>query len=328
MKYKYFVNAEQWRILHKVYPGMDEKLGMKQAIRTLFSASYVAVLWAMLAAINPVRGITQYHFASLAQSEWRLADSDYECMLIHDIPRYGRAVFWQVPGSQLQFALQVLQPPVKEGLVTVRSTPPGWKHDAKPRKLGKMEISKGETPIHWHRKLALRLFYELENGMSPCFSYSDWADGTDEVKVLLSTVRFRDVLPKFKQCVRALTRWEASNAELSNLAETARVYFATDSSELTEGARLTLSKLASELKLSPKSRTLQISGHADLRGTDTYNDRLSKRRAKAVKDYLVSLGVRGMKVRIRYFGERRPVDPKNTEQAWARNRRAAIFLIK
>ena len=307
---------------------MDEKLDMKQAIRIHFSASCILVLCTTLAAIHPAHAVTQYHFASLAQSEWRLVNSDYECMLIHDIPRYGRAVFWQVPGNQLQFALQVLQPPIEDGLVTVRSTPPGWKHDAEPRKLGKMEISKGETPIHWHRKLALRLFYELENGMAPSFSYSDWADGTDEVKVLLSTVRFRDVLPKFKKCVKALPRWQASNAGLSNLAETARVYFATDSSELTEGARLTLSKLASELKLTPKSKTIKISGHADLRGTHPYNDRLSKRRAKAVRDHLISLGVRGIKVRVRHFGERRPVDPKNNEQAWARNRRAAIFLIE
>ncbi len=305
------------------------------------SSNSIKILYAWLAGLcfflleaHSSLAATQFHGARLSQARWEVVTSEFECMLIHQIPRYGRAVFWQYPGEELQFALQVMQPPIDDGHVSVHSIPPQWKHNLAVRVLGDMNIARGETPIHWDRKLALRLFYELENGMLARFTYRDWADGADEVKVVLSTVRFRDVLPNFKKCAKALPQWRtafdvgrggSANGKDNQFDKV--IYFATDSSELTEASRLSLSSLASQLKSGSQRITLRINGHADPRGTYNYNDGLSLRRAKAVQKYLVVHGIAKQRVQLRYFGERQLVDNRNTEHAWARNRRVAITLV-
>jgi peptidoglycan-associated lipoprotein len=66
---------------------------------------------------------------------------------------------------------------------------------------------------------------------------------------------------------------------------------------------------------------LRIAGHADERGSDEYNLALGNRRAESAKRYLVNQGVDGSRINIVSFGEERPLDPAQTEEAWAKNRR-------
>lgn len=284
---------------------------------------------------------TQFYGASLAQARWSFRATNQECSLVHHIPRYGKAVFWQSPGQHLQFALHVNEPPVQDGHAVVRSVPPGWMHDAVARELGEMDIAKGVTPIRWNRELALRMYYELENGMFPHFRYQDWADGTDEVTVAVSAVRFREVLASFKSCVGGMNKAkkDAKNLpavlfESSRWRQSARdsreslVYFATDSDELTQAAQQTLTNSHAAMRMQDKSMEILIMGHADERASDAYNDDLSKRRALAVKNYLLGLGVVPEQLQLRYFGERQPVDPNGNEKAWARNRRVSISLTQ
>ncbi len=99
------------------------------------------------------------------------------------------------------------------------------------------------------------------------------------------------------------------------------VYFAFDSYELDETAREALRRNARWLLDNP-GRKIIVEGHCDERGTLEYNLALGERRAAAVRDYLVSLGVDARRVRIVSYGEERPADPGHTEEAWSRNRRA------
>lgn len=64
-----------------------------------------------------------------------------------------------------------------------------------------------------------------------------------------------------------------------------------------------------------------LQGHCDERGSDQYNIALGERRAEAVRDYLISLGVAAERLETVSFGEERPADPGQSEEAWARNRR-------
>jgi peptidoglycan-associated lipoprotein len=72
---------------------------------------------------------------------------------------------------------------------------------------------------------------------------------------------------------------------------------------------------------------IRIEGHCDERGTIEYNLALGERRASAVRDYLVSLGVDAFRIRIVSYGEEDPADPGHDEAAWARNRRG-VFVIE
>jgi len=105
------------------------------------------------------------------------------------------------------------------------------------------------------------------------------------------------------------------------------VFFAYDSAQLTSDAKSKLQNNAKQLK-DASEVDVTIEGHCDERGTIAYNLALGERRAKAAKDYIVSLGVPAMRVKIISYGKERPFNPGHTEAAWAKNRRAEFTLIK
>ena len=100
-----------------------------------------------------------------------------------------------------------------------------------------------------------------------------------------------------------------------------RVYFAYDQSTLSEQARAALSNNAVILQTSPDLK-ISIEGHCDDRGSDEYNLALGERRAQAVRNFLVSLGVAPERMETISYGEEMPVDSNSNETAWAKNRRA------
>ncbi len=72
---------------------------------------------------------------------------------------------------------------------------------------------------------------------------------------------------------------------------------------------------------------ISIEGHCDERGTNEYNLALGDRRAKATKDYLVSLGVRSSRIETLSYGEEKPLCTEHTEECWAKNRRAHFVVL-
>ena len=97
-----------------------------------------------------------------------------------------------------------------------------------------------------------------------------------------------------------------------------RVFFDTDSSELSSAARATLDKQA--LWLNQNARyTFIIEGHADERGTREYNIALGARRATTTRDYLVAHGVAANRMRTISYGKERPVAVCNDISCWSQN---------
>jgi len=105
------------------------------------------------------------------------------------------------------------------------------------------------------------------------------------------------------------------------------VNFAFDSAELDDLAKEILVNNAKWLKDHPELK-VQIEGHCDERGTEEYNLALGERRAKAVRDYLVSLGISPSLMSIISYGESMPLDPGHDESAWTKNRRAHFAIVK
>lgn len=104
-----------------------------------------------------------------------------------------------------------------------------------------------------------------------------------------------------------------------------RIFFDFDSVELRSDARATLEKQSEWLKQNG-GVSVWIEGHADERGTREYNLALGERRATAIRDYLVALGVDDSRLQTRSFGKERPVDPRSTEDAWEKNRRGVMVI--
>ncbi len=104
-----------------------------------------------------------------------------------------------------------------------------------------------------------------------------------------------------------------------------RVFFDTDSSQLSSAARATLDKQVAWLNQN-RRYTFIIEGHADERGTREYNIALGARRASTVRDYMTSHGVAANRMRTISYGKERPVATCNDISCWSQNRRAVTVL--
>jgi peptidoglycan-associated lipoprotein len=105
-----------------------------------------------------------------------------------------------------------------------------------------------------------------------------------------------------------------------------RVFFETDSTDLTPQSRATLDKQAQWLNTYSQYGQFTVEGHADERGTREYNIALSARRAQAVRDYLISRGVAANRMRTISYGKERPVALCDDISCWSQNRRAVTVL--
>ena len=104
-----------------------------------------------------------------------------------------------------------------------------------------------------------------------------------------------------------------------------RVFFESDSTELTMQSRGTLDKQAQWLGRYNRY-AFTVEGHADERGTREYNIALGARRATAVRGYLAQAGVSASRIRTISYGKERPVVVCNDISCWSQNRRAVTVL--
>jgi len=104
-----------------------------------------------------------------------------------------------------------------------------------------------------------------------------------------------------------------------------RVFFDTDRSDLSGEARETVARQAEWLRRYPNTRIV-IEGHADERGTREYNLALAERRAVAVRNYMVALGIPAGRVSTTSYGKERPAVVGSNEAAYAQNRRAVTVV--
>ncbi len=119
---------------------------------------------------------------------------------------------------------------------------------------------------------------------------------------------------------------EVSQADRDILAAAVQnVQFATNSANLLPSSYAVLDQVAALMARYPEYRLI-ISGHTDSIGDDKFNLDLSKRRAKACYDYLVSKGVAPHRMTHEGYGETRPIADNNTEAGRAKNRRVEFEL--
>lgn len=111
--------------------------------------------------------------------------------------------------------------------------------------------------------------------------------------------------------------------ELEQVGDT--VYFEFDEYTLSPEGRVVVERQAALLAASP-AFGVRINGHTDERGTREYNLALGDRRANAVRDYLIALGVESSRIDTVSYGEERPAVLGSTDGAWARNRRAVTEI--
>jgi peptidoglycan-associated lipoprotein len=105
----------------------------------------------------------------------------------------------------------------------------------------------------------------------------------------------------------------------------ADVFFDYDQSGIRDDGRGPLQKNADWLKRW-SSTQITVEGHADSRGSSEYNLALGSRRATAVKDYLVNLGVPGTRITVVSKGKEQPFCTTESEECWQQNRRGHFII--
>ena len=106
-----------------------------------------------------------------------------------------------------------------------------------------------------------------------------------------------------------------------------KIYFETDSAVIQRRSYPIIDAVAATLNGNPQITKVEIQGHADERGADDYNLRLTRDRAASVVESLVQRGVARDRLRSAGYGERCPVDPRSNQQAWERNRRVEFKIL-
>ena len=104
------------------------------------------------------------------------------------------------------------------------------------------------------------------------------------------------------------------------------MHFAYNEYAVQDDDKATLQKQAAWLSRYPGVR-VTVEGHCDERGTREYNLALGARRANAVKEYLVSLGVSTARVDTISYGKERPICTESNEACWSQNRRGVTVIV-
>jgi peptidoglycan-associated lipoprotein len=121
----------------------------------------------------------------------------------------------------------------------------------------------------------------------------------------------------------------ATNATIDELflKEVQDAYFDLDKADIRSDARTALAKTADFLRNYPQVKVV-VEGHCDERGSTEYNLALGDRRAAAVKQYLVSLGIGADRMSTVSYGKEKPFCMESNEDCWQRNRRGHFVMAK
>ncbi|MCB9061360.1 MAG: peptidoglycan-associated lipoprotein Pal [Halobacteriovoraceae bacterium] len=162
------------------------------------------------------------------------------------------------------------------------------------------------------KKLALPIALLISIVLTGCGSSEKKTGGSDEVTGVDNAQQAMD--------------FEVSgDSDTGKAGSLQSVYFAFDSAVLTDSTKSSL-KANAEFMNNYSSVEVQIEGHCDERGSVQYNLALGEKRAKAVQDYLTSLGVASKRTSIISFGKERPVAFGHQEDSWSKNRRANFVI--
>ena len=132
--------------------------------------------------------------------------------------------------------------------------------------------------------------------------------------------------PPSEEVSKDAMSFDPMGSDSGNIVGLKSVNFETDRSRLSEEAKSILEAIKSWMEEKPNVH-MQIEGHCDSRGSNEYNLALGQRRAKAVYNYLIKLGLNGERINTTSYGEEKPLASGDSESDYATNRRANFLPI-
>lgn len=156
-----------------------------------------------LGMIMPAAGLAASYGAGIENSQWYLAESVFECSLVHQVPGYGKAVFRRRAGENLSFFLESESPMMRPGRGQLVVEAPVWRPGVAPRPVGAVTVSEGNRPIHLDSRQAMVLVQGLLEGMRPTVTQASWYDNSP-VRVQISNINFSGQFQQYHACTANL----------------------------------------------------------------------------------------------------------------------------
>jgi len=288
------------------------------------SLLYVSLCVTTVCLSSASSAAMRQYTATADNSQWEMVTtSRLECKLNHEVPYYGEAIFGASASKNkdLTFNLDMVVRPENYAIAGLKAVPPTWRAGLPARDLANMKLLKkfdGELG----NKTAWEMLTELEKGYQPTFYYQDWQNGADKIAVGLSSVNFKQAYWAFLQCRDSLLPYS-----FEDIAFTVMNY-QPNTSKLTKSSQQRLDKIAEYLKHDSSIAAISIDSYTDSYGGRWNNLELSKKRANAIKEYMVSLGIDESKVETQGFGEKRHVATNDNILGRDKNRRLVIQISK
>ncbi len=281
-------------------------------------------LFAMMTLSGAGQAAVLEYGASLDQSSWRLTgDSSLECRLEHFIPNYGSGSFVSRAGKKinLDFELKPLRPNARIQTVTLRSLPPRWRPGVPEAGLSTIRFYKQFDGLV-NGQTAWAMAGELEQGRFPAFLFRDWYHRGQPVQVSVSAVGFYPRYQSFLMCLQSLLPFTFEDIAFTILN------YEKNSDQLTAYSRRRIEMIGEFVKADPTIDMLVINAYTDSYGGRWPNQKLSERRAKAIKSYFASLGVDPERIEVEGHGEKQHIAVNDTEAGRAKNRRVIISMSR
>ena len=278
---------------------------------------------AVLYSTHSQAAMRQYT-ATQDNSNWEVVKTTrLQCQLNHEVPYYGEAIFKASASKNknLIFNLDMVVRPDNYAISGLKAVPPTWRAGLPARDIANMKLLKkfdGELG----NKTAWEMLSELEKGYYPTFYYQDWQNSADKIAVGISSVNFKQAYWAFLQCRDELLPYSFEDISFTVMN------YQSNSSKLTKSSQQRLDKIAEYLKNDASIESISIDSYTDSYGGRWNNLDLSRKRAKAIKDYMVSLGVDEAKVQTTGLGEKRFVDNNDNILGRDKNRRLIIQIEK
>jgi len=259
--------------------------------------------------------------AKLDRSQWYLSASIFECSLVHEIPYYGKGIFYHEAGEYLKFWTTAVSNPMKPGKAALVIEASAWNPGNVIQDLGYVEVVDGAKPINVGRIKSTGMMNGLLEGMSPTFTRKAWFKD-ESIRIAINSINFLSVYNSYLDCVSGLLPVNFKQVEKTS------IHFESDKAELTILDMKAIDRAILYVNADSSVTAINVDGHTDNTGRRIYNRRLSKARAEAVRDYMAARGISADMIRTRYHGERYPIAKNNNRKNKLLNRRTTVRLLR
>ena len=265
-------------------------------------------------------GVTEFG-AGLDQSVWRLtSDTQVECRLEHPIPPGEPGPLSAGPGARsIWISSSRAATPGAYPDSEPRDHAPSWRPGVAGRQISQLQFYQqfdglvaGQT--------AWTMLDELEGGRMPTFQYRDWYRQDRPVRVSLSSVNFRVKYQAFMDCLSGLLPYSFNEIAFSVLS------YDKNSDQLSPASKRRLAMIGDYVKADKSIDVVVIDAYSDSYGGRWPNQKLSEKRADAIKQVFVDLGIEEGKISVEGHGEKQHVASNETEAGRAKNRRVVINM--